>query len=141
MNLGEEFHESDQRTLTLLKQTWGFWTGLSFFIVFISGIGAIIMAIGSSIYSHYAFPGVFMVVGAWVLLLCNIYIKFGLDKLDYFRWKLLVIESGLIGIGVGYASVDLLMDLKLDFISNVGLGFCLAILYLAFKVRDEFRKT
>jgi hypothetical protein len=80
-------------------------------------------------------------VGLWVIFLGNIYIKIGLDKLDYFRWKLLVIESGLIGIVMGYSSLVQLINSRLDFVSNVGLGFCLVILYFAFNVRNKFRKT
>jgi hypothetical protein len=151
MVISEEIQLGDQRTLTLLKQIWVIWTGLSAFYALI-GILAIFMGIisifqgspnvqiGMGVYINSA---VLVAVGAglWVLFLGNIYIKIGLDKLDYFRWKLLVIESGLIGIVMGYSSLVQLINSRLDFVSNVGLGFCLVILYFAFNVRTKFRKT
>jgi hypothetical protein len=151
MDISEEIQLGDQRPLTLLKQIWVIWTGLSAFYALI-GILAILMGIisifqgspnvqiGMGIYVDSAVL-VAVGVGLWVIFLGNIYIKIGLDKLDYFRWKLLVIESGLIGIVMGYSSLVQLINSRLDFVSNVGLGFCLVILYFAFNVRNKFRKT
>ncbi|MHA2347870.1 MAG: hypothetical protein ACXACP_14205, partial [Candidatus Hodarchaeales archaeon] len=111
MDISEEIQLGDQRPLTLLKQIWVIWTGLSAFYALI-GILAILMGIisifqgspnvqiGMGIYVDSAVL-VAVGVGLWVIFLGNIYIKIGLDKLDYFRWKLLVIESGLIGIVMG----------------------------------------
>ena len=108
------------------------------------------MGISNTGYSHYVFMG----VAVWVLLLCNIYIKSGLNRLDYFRWKLLVIETGLIGIAMGYNSLNQIINrgtyleqapmylLVADVVWGfIRIGICLVTLYLAFNVRDKFRKT
>ncbi len=106
MDIGEEIQLGDQRTLTLLKQIWIIWTGLSGFYALIGilaifiGIisifqGSSTIQIGMGIYFNSA-EIVAVGLGFWVLFLGNMYIRSGLEKLDYFRWKLLVIESRII---------------------------------------------
>jgi hypothetical protein len=107
----------------------------------------------------YAFSAVFLgLIGVgmvWVLFLGNIYIRSGLDELDYFRWKLLVIESGLIGIVMGFLSLKMILNSEFSLQTSnsiyrslqtvlaalVGSGFWLVTLYLAYNVRDKFRET
>ena len=150
MEIDKEIQLGDQQTLNLLKSVWVIWIGLSAFYALI-GIFAIVMGIiailqglttlqiGMGIYIDSTAILAFG-IGLWVLFLGNIYIRSGLNKLDYFRWKLLVLESGLIGIMMGYTVLNELINGRLNFVSTGGLGLFLAILYLAFKVRNQFKE-
>jgi len=168
LNTGEEFQVGDLRSLTLLKLIWGIWTVLTAFLA-LYGIWFIIMGIinipnflrsptmhlGMGIYAWSAVFLGLIGVGLWVLFLGNIYIRSGLDKLDYFRWKLLVIESGLIGLVMGFLSLNMILNFEFSLQTSsslyrslqtvlaalVGTGFWLVTLYLAFNIRDKFRKT
>ncbi|MHA1977686.1 MAG: hypothetical protein ACW98I_12335 [Candidatus Hodarchaeales archaeon] len=169
MNSSEEFQEGDLRSLTLLKQIWGIWTVLTAFLA-LYGILLIFMGIinipnflrspntnlGMGIYAFSAvFLGLIGVGMVWVLFLGNIYIRSGLDELNYFRWKLLVIESGLIGIVMGFLSLKMILNSEFSLQTSnsiyrslqtvlaalVGSGFWLVTLYLAYNVRDKFRET
>lgn len=155
----EEFQGEDQRSLTLLKQIWGIWTGLTVFPalygIWMSVMGILTLPnfITSPTESEYFFVAMGGIgVALWVLFLGNIYIKYGLDRLDYFRWKLLVMEAGLIGIVLGVALLNQILAIGLGrsnlyeigtmnvLVALVGTGVCLALLYLAVKVRDIFRE-
>ena len=165
MDIGEEIQLGDQRTFNLLKQIWVIWIGLNAFFALIGifpillGIYAIFLGlpriqIGMGIYVD-SIVVMAAGVGCWVLFLGNMYIRSGLNKLDYFRWKLLVIESGLIGTVMGFLSLKLILNsdfslqtsislyrsLQTVLAALVGTGFWLVILCLAFNVRDKFRKT
>lgn len=162
---GEEFQGDDLHSLTLLKQIWGIWTVLTVFPA-LYGILLIFMGIinlstfllsptqhlGMGIYAYTAVIMGVIGVGLWVLFLGNIYIKAGLERLDFLRWKLLVIEAGIIGIVLGVALLNQILAIGLGrsnlyeigtmnvLIALVGTGVCLALLYLAFTVRDKFRE-
>ncbi|MFX1286783.1 MAG: hypothetical protein ACFFB5_24305 [Promethearchaeota archaeon] len=157
MNRGEEFQVGDPRSLTLLKLIWGIWTVLTgimalFMIMFIFiGITYLPRFLHSPTNggeSYFVFGGL-VDVGLWVLFGGNIYITFGLNRLHYFRWKLLIIESGLIGIVMGFVSLNVILDIRNNLqnhpmsilVALVGIGFPLVLLYLAFNVRDKFSKT
>ncbi|MFX0051891.1 MAG: hypothetical protein ACFFAJ_16405 [Candidatus Hodarchaeota archaeon] len=174
MNSGEDFQVADTRPLTLLKQIWGVWTFLTVVPALFLGIPALFLGIlylptflrspTEEVYIGFslvpAYSAVFACIigiGIWVLFLGNIYITIGLARLDYFRWKLLVIDSGLSGIVLGLVSLIVIIDLGYNlqdtFLQNLirilrgsflglgGTGCCLVLLYLAFNVRDKFRKT
>lgn len=168
MNSSEEFQVGDLRSLTLLKQIWGIWIvltallalyGILLILIGITNIPKFLrsptMNLGMGINAISAvFLGLMGVGMVWGLFLGNIYIRSGLDEVDYFRWKLLVIESGLIGTVMGFLSLKLILNFDFSLQTSislyralqtvlaalVGTGFWLVILYLAFNVRDKFRK-
>ncbi|MFX0152716.1 MAG: hypothetical protein ACFFAJ_18175 [Candidatus Hodarchaeota archaeon] len=167
MNSDEEFQVGDLRSLTLLKLLWKIWIvltgiialGLTLFIFFAIVYLPIflrspteevhILTPFTSVPAYFViFAGIIGII-FWVLFLGNIYISYGLNKLDYFRWKLLVIESSLIGIVAGILSLTMILTIERalsiyesrQLLALVGvIGLCLVLLILAFKVRGIFRE-
>ncbi|UCG04372.1 MAG: hypothetical protein JSW11_10365 [Candidatus Heimdallarchaeota archaeon] len=81
--------------------------------------------------AYFAVFAVIIGVGLWVLFLSNIYISFGLARLHYFRWKLLVIESGLLGIVLGLVSIYFIIgfsyNLQYSFLQNLVRIFAISL--------------
>lgn len=109
----------------------------------------------SPVPAYYAIFAIIIGTGLWVLFLGNVYIGLGLNKLGYTRWKLLVIESALMGIVISFMSLNMILNfefalqplsslyksLQTGLAALLGTGFWLGILYLAFSLRDQFKKT
>lgn len=78
----------------------------------------------------------------WVLFVVNIKITFGLFRLDYFRWKLLVIELVLIeGVLIFFMLYYVILyPNRIDYLMVFLflMGFFLVLLYLAVAVREKF---
>lgn len=154
MNSREESRVGDLRSLTLLKLLWGIFTVLNGFLASFFGIfifmGIINLPyilspnrhIGMGFTSHSAvFLGLVGVV-MWVLFVVNIKITFGLFRLDYFRWKLLVIELVLIeGVLIFFMLYYVILyPNRIDYLMVFLflMGFFLVLLYLAVAVREKF---
>ena len=165
MNGSEEFQVGELRSLTLLRRLWKIWIvltgimawGLTIYIFFaIITLRTFLRSPTEEVTIFFSTVPVYFVVLTgiigiifWVLFLANIYINYGLNKLDYFRWKLLVIESSLIGIVVIILSLNMILLIEhalsiyesRQLFALVGVsGLCLVLLILAFNVRDKFRK-